>query len=96
VNIHVLAKKFQKLDAEDLMELVKLVKANQTADMYVKEDGEGKSISGKLIAVREAANSKSYVLTLHLLNISWRVPHRSSDIGRRSSQYPVAFLHGTA
>ncbi|KAF9371333.1 hypothetical protein CPB97_002042 [Podila verticillata] len=40
VNIHVLAKKFQKLDAEDLMELVKLVKANQTADMYVKEDGE--------------------------------------------------------
>ncbi|KAG0348569.1 hypothetical protein BG004_004814 [Podila humilis] len=40
VNVHVLAKKFQKLDAEDLMELVKLVKANQTADMYVKEDGE--------------------------------------------------------
>lgn len=45
MNIHVLAKKFQKLDAEDLMELVKLVKANQTADMYVKEDGEGNQSS---------------------------------------------------
>lgn len=37
-----LAQKFQELEPDDLVELVKLVKANQTADMYVKEDGEGK------------------------------------------------------
>ncbi|KAF9418237.1 hypothetical protein BGZ94_009748 [Podila epigama] len=40
VDIHALARKFQKLDADDLMELVKLVKANQTKEMYVKEDGD--------------------------------------------------------
>ncbi|KAF9896416.1 hypothetical protein BX616_007502, partial [Lobosporangium transversale] len=40
VDIHALADKFQQLDADDLVDLVKLVKANQTADMYVKEDGE--------------------------------------------------------
>ncbi|KAF9276589.1 hypothetical protein BGZ68_009912 [Mortierella alpina] len=40
INIQVLAQKFQELEPDDLVELVKLVKANQTADMYVKEDGE--------------------------------------------------------
>ncbi|KAG0298867.1 hypothetical protein BGZ98_010441 [Dissophora globulifera] len=40
VNIHILAEKFQQLQADDLLDLVKLVKANQTSDMYVKEDGE--------------------------------------------------------
>ncbi|KAF9436006.1 hypothetical protein BGZ76_005041 [Entomortierella beljakovae] len=40
VDVHLLAKKFQLLQAEDLVELVQLVKANQTSDMYVKEDGE--------------------------------------------------------
>ncbi|KAF9996738.1 hypothetical protein BGZ80_003352 [Entomortierella chlamydospora] len=41
IDIHALAEKFQQLDADDLIDLVKLVKANQTSDMYVKEDGEG-------------------------------------------------------
>ncbi|KAF9351999.1 hypothetical protein BGX26_010096 [Mortierella sp. AD094] len=40
INVHLLAKKFQLLQPEDLVELVQLVKANQTSDMYVKEDGE--------------------------------------------------------
>ncbi|KAF9433368.1 hypothetical protein BGZ76_009552 [Entomortierella beljakovae] len=40
VDIHALAEKFQQLEADDLIDLVKLVKANQTNDMYVKEDGE--------------------------------------------------------
>ncbi|KAG0053044.1 hypothetical protein BGZ83_001749 [Gryganskiella cystojenkinii] len=40
VNVHVLADKFQQLETEDLLELVRLVKANQTSDMYIKEDGE--------------------------------------------------------
>ncbi|KAF9179439.1 hypothetical protein BGZ51_006922 [Haplosporangium sp. Z 767] len=40
IDVHVLAKKFQLLQPDDLIELVQLVKANQTADMYVKEDGE--------------------------------------------------------
>ncbi|KAG0246439.1 hypothetical protein BGX31_002093 [Mortierella sp. GBA43] len=40
VDVHLLAKKFQLLQPEDLVELVQLVKANQTADMYVREDGE--------------------------------------------------------
>ncbi|KAF8953277.1 hypothetical protein BGZ52_000340 [Haplosporangium bisporale] len=40
VNVKQLAKKFQLLQSEDLLELVKLVKANQTPDMYVLEDGE--------------------------------------------------------
>ncbi|CAO3574858.1 unnamed protein product [Mortierella alpina] len=40
INIQVLAQKFQELEPDDLVELVTLVKANQTADMYVKEDGE--------------------------------------------------------
>ncbi|KAI8595586.1 yeats family-domain-containing protein [Dissophora ornata] len=40
IDVHLLAKKFQLLQPEDLVELVQLVKANQTADMYVKEDGE--------------------------------------------------------
>ncbi|KAG0359607.1 yeats family-domain-containing protein [Gamsiella multidivaricata] len=40
VDVHQLAKKFQLLQPEDLVELVQLVKANQTSDMYVKEDGE--------------------------------------------------------
>ncbi|KAF9350089.1 hypothetical protein BGX26_011681 [Mortierella sp. AD094] len=40
IDIHALAEKFQLLEADDLIDLVKLVKANQTSDMYVKEDGE--------------------------------------------------------
>ncbi|KAF9571475.1 hypothetical protein EC968_000506 [Mortierella alpina] len=40
IDVHVLAKKFQLLQPEDLVELVQLVKANQTSEMYVKEDGE--------------------------------------------------------
>ncbi|KAF8951253.1 hypothetical protein BGZ46_004098 [Entomortierella lignicola] len=40
IDIHALAEKFQQLEADDLIDLVKLVKANQTSDMYVKEDGE--------------------------------------------------------
>ncbi|KAG0100200.1 hypothetical protein BGZ93_003370 [Podila epicladia] len=40
VNVKQLATKFQLLQPEDLLELVKLVKANQTPDMYVLEDGE--------------------------------------------------------
>ncbi|KAG0285687.1 hypothetical protein BGZ98_005363, partial [Dissophora globulifera] len=40
IDVHLLAKKFQLLQPEDLVDLVQLVKANQTADMYVKEDGE--------------------------------------------------------
>ncbi|KAF9207347.1 hypothetical protein BGZ49_000651 [Haplosporangium sp. Z 27] len=40
INVHLLAKKFQLLQPEDLVELVQLVKAHQTAEMYVKEDGE--------------------------------------------------------
>ncbi|KAI1312980.1 hypothetical protein EDD11_002801 [Mortierella claussenii] len=40
IDIHALAEKFQLLQADDLLDLVKLVKANQTSDMYVKEDGE--------------------------------------------------------
>ena len=39
--MHQLAKKFQMLHPDDLIPLVNLVKANQTSDMYVKEDGEG-------------------------------------------------------
>lgn len=42
MNVKQLATKFQLLQPEDLLELVKLVKANQTPDMYVLEDGEGK------------------------------------------------------
>jgi len=37
----VLADKFQQLETEDLLELVSMVKANQTSDMYILEDGEG-------------------------------------------------------
>ncbi|KAI1297738.1 hypothetical protein EDD11_006995 [Mortierella claussenii] len=40
IDVHQLAKKFQLLQPEDLVELVQLVKTNQTSDMYVKEDGE--------------------------------------------------------
>ncbi|KAF9965945.1 hypothetical protein BGZ73_001214, partial [Actinomortierella ambigua] len=40
IDVVQLAEKFQLLDTEDLLEVVKLVKANQTPDMYVKEDGE--------------------------------------------------------
>ncbi|KAF9360470.1 hypothetical protein BGX34_007758, partial [Mortierella sp. NVP85] len=40
VDVHSLAKKFTLLQPEDLVELVQIVKANQTSDMYVKEDGE--------------------------------------------------------
>ncbi|GJJ69350.1 transcription initiation factor TFIID/TFIIF subunit [Entomortierella parvispora] len=40
VNVHVLADKFQQLNTEDLLELVSMVKANQTSDMYILEDGE--------------------------------------------------------
>ncbi|KAF9903546.1 hypothetical protein BX616_001596 [Lobosporangium transversale] len=40
VNVHQLVKNFQLLQPEDLVELVQIIKANQTADMYVKEDGE--------------------------------------------------------
>ncbi|KAF9584785.1 hypothetical protein BGW38_005192 [Lunasporangiospora selenospora] len=40
INIRALAEKFQELSADDLLELVQLIKANQTEDMYVKEDGE--------------------------------------------------------
>ncbi|KAF9313381.1 hypothetical protein BG003_005245 [Podila horticola] len=40
VNVKQLATKFQLLQPEDLLELVKLVKANQTPEMYVLEDGE--------------------------------------------------------
>ncbi|KAH7048604.1 yeats family-domain-containing protein [Linnemannia elongata] len=40
IDVHQLAKKFQMLHPDDLIPLVNLVKANQTSDMYVKEDGE--------------------------------------------------------
>ncbi|KAF9976655.1 hypothetical protein BGZ65_007752 [Modicella reniformis] len=40
IDVHLLAKKFQLLQPEDLVELVQIVKANQTPDMYVREDGE--------------------------------------------------------
>lgn len=36
-----LAEKFQRLQASDLIEVIKMVKANQTSEMYVREDGEG-------------------------------------------------------
>jgi len=39
--VHVLAEKFQRLQASDLIEVIKMVKANQTSEMYVREDGEG-------------------------------------------------------
>ncbi|KAF8937569.1 hypothetical protein BGZ58_002482 [Dissophora ornata] len=48
IDIHVLAEKFQLLQADDLVDLVKLVKANQTSDMYVKEDGEGTDLLHQL------------------------------------------------
>ncbi|KAF9159290.1 hypothetical protein DFQ26_006723 [Actinomortierella ambigua] len=44
IDVVQLAEKFQLLDTEDLLEVVKLVKANQTPDMYVKEDGEGPAL----------------------------------------------------
>ncbi|KAF9584591.1 hypothetical protein BGW38_005906, partial [Lunasporangiospora selenospora] len=40
VDLHQLAMKFQMLRTDDLVELVNLVKANQTSEMYIKEDGE--------------------------------------------------------
>ncbi|KAF9940086.1 hypothetical protein BGZ65_008326 [Modicella reniformis] len=40
IDIHVLAEKFQQLQADDLLDLVQLVKANQTSEMYIREDGE--------------------------------------------------------
>lgn len=40
IDIHALAGKFQQLQADDLLDLVQLVKANQTSEMYIMEDGE--------------------------------------------------------
>jgi hypothetical protein len=37
------------LHPDDLIPLVNLVKANQTSDMYVKEDGEGMSLACALL-----------------------------------------------
>ncbi|KAK3848531.1 MAG: yeats family-domain-containing protein [Linnemannia gamsii] len=40
INVHILAEKFQRLQASDLIEVIKMVKAKQTSEMYVREDGE--------------------------------------------------------
>ncbi|KAF9423736.1 hypothetical protein BGZ94_008199 [Podila epigama] len=45
VNVKQLAKKLQLLQSDDLLELVKLVKANQTPDMYVTEDEQAAQFS---------------------------------------------------